>query len=197
MQLSNKIRSFRKERSLTQEQLAQALGITAGAVYKWEANLSTPDISLLVELADLFDTSVDVLLGHEVRNNRQAEADKLLARYPNCFEIVYHSAELYVYLAAAQLRLGEMDGARESLRTAKAAADWRVYAGVGGGGLLPACVAGGCAVSGHVCIMEIVFFRGAVHLCQQFTGFLRNRGINDGNEYTVRIHIIPSGKRAV
>lgn len=114
MRLSENIRSLRKERALTQEQLAQALGVTAGAVYKWEAKLSTPDLSLIVELADLFDTSVDVLLGYEMKNNRRdaaiarlkeflrskdarglAEADKLLIRYPNCFEIVYQSAVLY------------------------------------------------------------------------------------------------------
>lgn len=114
MQLSENIRAFRKERSLTQEQLAEALGLTAGAIYKWEAGLSTPDIGLIMELADLFDTSVDVLLGYKVRSNKQevaaerlkdflyrkderglAEADKLLIRYPNCFEIVYRSADLY------------------------------------------------------------------------------------------------------
>lgn len=114
MQLSDNIRSFRKERSLTQEQLAEALGVTDGAVYKWEAGLSTPDIRLIMELADLFDTSVDVLLGFEVKDNKRraavqrlkdfehhkdeqglAEADKLLIRYPNCFEIVYQSAVLY------------------------------------------------------------------------------------------------------
>lgn len=114
MKLSQNIRAFRRERALTQEQLAQALNVTAGAVYKWEAGLSTPDISLIVELADFFDTSVDVLLGYEVKNNRRetaaarlkdfvyrrdmsglAEADKLLVRYPNCFEIVYESAAMY------------------------------------------------------------------------------------------------------
>lgn len=114
MQLSNNIRYFRKERGLTQEQLAEALGVTASAVYKWEAGLSTPDINLIVGLADLFDTSVDVLLGYEVKDNKRAaavtrlkdfvhrrdergmdEADKLLIRYPNCFEIVYQSANLY------------------------------------------------------------------------------------------------------
>ena len=114
MQLSDNIRAFRKEHSLTQEQLAQALGVTAGAVYKWEAGLSTPDINLIMELADMFDTSVDVLLGYEVKNNKRgaaverlkdylhrrderglAEADKLVRRYPNCFEIVYRSADLY------------------------------------------------------------------------------------------------------
>lgn len=114
MQLSDNIRAFRKEYSLTQEQLAQALGLTTGAIYKWEAGLSVPDVGLIMELADLFDTSVDVLLGYKVRSNKQevaaerlkdflyrkderglAEADKLLIRYPNCFEIVYRSADLY------------------------------------------------------------------------------------------------------
>ena len=114
IKLSENIRAFRKARSLTQEQLAEALGVTVGAVYKWEAKLSTPDISLIVELADLFDTSVDVLLGYEVKDNKQsatierlkeylhnkdkqglAEADKALMRYPNNFDIVYQSAILY------------------------------------------------------------------------------------------------------
>lgn len=112
--LSENIRTFRKARSLTQEQLAETLGVTVGAVYKWEAKLSTPDINLIVKLADLFDTSVDVLLGYEVKNNKQkamvermkslmqnrdeqalTEAEKALNRYPNCFDIVYQSANLY------------------------------------------------------------------------------------------------------
>ena len=114
MKLSDNIRAFRKERSLTQEQLAEALGVTVGAVYKWEAKISTPDISLIVELADLFDTSVDVLLGYEVKSNKQAatvarlkeylhrkdksglvEAEKALLRYPNSFDVVHESAKLY------------------------------------------------------------------------------------------------------
>ena len=37
MKLAETIRTFRKERSLTQEQLSEVLGVTAGAVYKWEA----------------------------------------------------------------------------------------------------------------------------------------------------------------
>lgn len=112
--LSETIRAMRRARSLTQQQLADALGVTVGAVYKWEAGLSAPDLSLLVELADLFDTSVDVLLGYEVKSNRQAdtaarlreflqnrdsaglaEANKALIRYPNSFDIVYQSAMLY------------------------------------------------------------------------------------------------------
>lgn len=112
--LAENIRSFRKERSLTQEQLSEVLGVTAGAVYKWEAKLSVPDLPLIVEMADFFDTSVDVLLGYEMRDNHQeaavvrmkrylhdkdcegiSEAEKFLKKYPNSFEIVYRSAVLY------------------------------------------------------------------------------------------------------
>lgn len=114
IKLADQIRSFRKARSLTQEQLAEALGVTVGAVYKWETQRSTPDIDLIIALADLFDTSVDVLLGYEVKSNKQAatvarlnaylherdqsgleEAEKALLRYPNSFEVVHQSARLY------------------------------------------------------------------------------------------------------
>ena len=114
MMLAENIRKFRKERSLTQEQLSEALGVTAGAVYKWEAKLSIPELELIVQMADFFDTSVDVLLGYEVKDNRLeatvkrlqeyrrgkdlsrlAEAEKALRKYPHSFRIVNESAALY------------------------------------------------------------------------------------------------------
>lgn len=67
--LAENIRTFRKQRALTQEQLAEVLGVTVGAVYKWEARLSQPELSTIMELADFFDTSVDVLLGYELKDN--------------------------------------------------------------------------------------------------------------------------------
>ena len=69
LKLSDNIRNFRKDLKMTQEQLAEALGVTVGAVYKWENGRSTPEVNLLIEMADLFETSVDVLLGYKVRNN--------------------------------------------------------------------------------------------------------------------------------
>ena len=114
MKLAENIRRLRKERSLTQEQLAEVLMVTAGAVYKWEAGLSVPDIALIVEMADFFDTSVDALLGYTMKDNRVdaivkrmreyrrnkdreglAEAEKALKRYPHSFPIVRESATIY------------------------------------------------------------------------------------------------------
>ena len=65
--LAENIRQFRKQRKMTQEQLAEVLGVTVGAVHKWEARLSTPELSLIMEMADYFDISVDVLLGYEMK----------------------------------------------------------------------------------------------------------------------------------
>ena len=53
LKLSENIRTLRKEHGMTQEQLANALGVTVGAVYKWEAGLSIPEVRLLMEMADL------------------------------------------------------------------------------------------------------------------------------------------------
>lgn len=59
---SNNLKQFRKQKQLSQEQLAEQLGITTQAVSKWECGLSYPDIDLLPQLADLFCVSIDALL---------------------------------------------------------------------------------------------------------------------------------------
>ena len=113
--LAENIRTFRRERKMTQEQLATVLGVTVGAVYKWESGLSVPELDLIVRMADFFDTSVDVLLGHRMLDNRiestisrlysfletldpaaLTEAEKALAKYPHSFEIVYTCASVYL-----------------------------------------------------------------------------------------------------
>ena len=63
MMLAENIRMYRKKRRLTQEQLAADLGVTSGAVYKWEANLSVPELNMIIEIADYFDMSVDTRSG--------------------------------------------------------------------------------------------------------------------------------------
>ena len=61
--LGKRIAQLRKEKGMTQEQLAEKVGVSAQAVSKWENDVSCPDITLLPLLADLFGVSVDELLG--------------------------------------------------------------------------------------------------------------------------------------
>ncbi len=65
------IKKLRKQRDLTQEGLADLLGITYQAVSKWERGESYPDITLLPVIADYFDTSIDDLLGVDKAKNEQ------------------------------------------------------------------------------------------------------------------------------
>lgn len=62
MQIGEKIRKYRKEKNMTQEEMANRLGVTAPAVNKWENGNSYPDIMMLVPIARLLDISLDTLL---------------------------------------------------------------------------------------------------------------------------------------
>lgn len=114
MKLAENIRAFRKRQGLTQEQLAEVLGVTVGAVYKWDSRLSQPELKMIMAMADFFDTSVDVLLGYEMKDNRLqatverlkkyrrekdlaglAEAEMAMKKHPHNFDIVYTGASLY------------------------------------------------------------------------------------------------------
>lgn len=125
LQIAEKISRLRKERGMTQEQLAQALGVTFAAVSKWERGVACPELSCIVEMADLFETSVDALLGYQYRNNDRestvkrlrdyrhnlqpeglSDAEKALKKYPNNFEVVYACAVLY-HLQGIQTKNGK------------------------------------------------------------------------------------------
>lgn len=62
MVFASNLGEHRKKKGMSQEQLADAVGLSAQAVSKWECALSYPDITLLPVLSRLFDVSVDVLL---------------------------------------------------------------------------------------------------------------------------------------
>ena len=61
--LSNKISKLRRDNNMTQEQLAEKLGVTAQSVSKWENGITSPDITLIPAIAKLFNITTDVLLG--------------------------------------------------------------------------------------------------------------------------------------
>ena len=63
--LGQRIAAFRKERGLTQDELAVAMNISPQAVSKWENDISCPDITALGPLADFFHITIDELLRGE------------------------------------------------------------------------------------------------------------------------------------
>lgn len=113
--LSENINRLRKEKAMTQEQLAEALGVTFASVSKWERGVATPELRLIAEMADLFEVSLDALVGFELQGGGVAaqekkisglqsekryeeaikEAEKALLRFPNDFRIVFQCGQLY------------------------------------------------------------------------------------------------------
>ena len=71
--LGKRIMENRKKLGLTQDQLAEKLGVTAQAVSKWENDQSCPDITMLPKLAEIVGTTTDTLLGWQAQPVHQAE----------------------------------------------------------------------------------------------------------------------------
>ena len=63
--LGQRIFRLRKERHLTQEDIAKHFNISVQAISKWENDYSSPDISILLELSKILDVTVEYLLGGE------------------------------------------------------------------------------------------------------------------------------------
>lgn len=114
MQIGEVIRKYRKSADMTQEEMANRLGVTAPAVNKWENGNSYPDITLLAPIARLLGISTDELLSyHEELSSEEIQAlvrtadnkfqtenyedvfhwiKKELEKYPNCDQLIWQMA---------------------------------------------------------------------------------------------------------
>ena len=84
---------IRKEKGFTQNEIADKVGVTSQAVSKWENDLASPDIDILLQLSEIFDISVDELLGKETKKTvlndkpSKKDIDKMI------FKIIVTSAD--------------------------------------------------------------------------------------------------------
>ena len=75
MKLGQTIAELRKQNNMTQAEVADALHISYQAVSKWERDECLPDITLLPSIAELFQISIDKLLGHSYENKAEKLAE--------------------------------------------------------------------------------------------------------------------------
>ncbi len=82
MSIGTTIKRLRRERNITQEQLAELLGVSINAVSQWECDKTAPDISNLPLLANVFEVSADVLLEIDIsKSKKQAEIKEFTDKY--------------------------------------------------------------------------------------------------------------------
>ena len=89
MNIGIKIKEFRHQRDLTQEQLAEYLNVSVSAVSQWESGKTVPDVSTLLALANFFDVTLDELFDRASKEKeREMEKYHLLDReYANQGEV--------------------------------------------------------------------------------------------------------------
>ena len=82
MSIGTTIKKLRRDRNITQEQLAELLGVSTNAVSQWECDKTAPDISHLPVLANIFEVSADILLEIDIaKSKKQSEIKEFTAKY--------------------------------------------------------------------------------------------------------------------
>ena len=78
MNIADRIQSLRKNKGISQEELADKIGVTRQSVSKWESEQSTPDIEKIILLSDYFDVTTDYLL-KGIENTEKTRVEKNIA----------------------------------------------------------------------------------------------------------------------
>lgn len=81
------LKILRKEKGLTQEQLAERLGVAGRTVSRWETATNMPDLSILIQLAELYDVEVDEILDGERKKDMDKEIKETLIKAADYSEV--------------------------------------------------------------------------------------------------------------
>lgn len=112
IKINEQIAKLRKQKEITQEELAVAIGVTNQAVSKWESGQCCPDIQLLPDIAKYFGISIDELMGveapkKEIKDSKQdmptAESDPL---FESALNVLSESGKVTASLLQRKLQIG-------------------------------------------------------------------------------------------
>lgn len=100
LNISDNIANLRHQKKVTQEQLAEFIGVTKAAVSKWETGQNTPDITILPQLAAFFNVTIDELIGYSPQLSKEQIQNlyqKFAAEFATCpFDEVMEKTQTYV-----------------------------------------------------------------------------------------------------
>ena len=87
--ISNNVRRLRRQRDMSQAQLADRLGVTRQTVSGWERGLTYPDLPMLEKLAEVFDTDLNGLLYPNTREGQRQKGEPLRYRFVPLSMLIY------------------------------------------------------------------------------------------------------------
>lgn len=107
MEFQQRLYELRKKSGLSQEGLADLLGVSRQAVQKWETGASRPDLDNLAALARYFNVSLDYLVtGQEARAASEPAPTTIVNNYYSCFQYEYKSKRTLFGLPLVHIRFG-------------------------------------------------------------------------------------------
>ena len=107
MKIGSKLQKLRKQKGLSQEDLAEILGVTRQAVYKWEQDISLPETDKLVKLAKLFNISLDSLFDNINSDLEENETVKHVTLVIKRYHYEYKSKKTLFGLPLVHINLGQ------------------------------------------------------------------------------------------
>lgn len=107
MSIGEKIFQYRKEKKITQEELADKLNVTRQTISKWETEESLPDLDKIAPLCELFGISADELLTDKkvVKESPKEEPNKLRALIISISVAIYFLSVIWIIFASEVLNL--------------------------------------------------------------------------------------------
>ena len=119
MNIGTNIYTLRKEKKITQAQLAEKLGVSEQAVSKWENEQCAPDVSLFPIIADYFGVSIDRLFGYHM--NSYADEVKAIMKAADDSKDTYKEIEI---ISEGNMSLGCIRMSGSSDTTVASTSEW-------------------------------------------------------------------------
>ena len=88
LKIGKRIKALRNRDDVTQEKLADAIGVTSQAISKWENEMGYPDIEYIIPIANFFNVTIDELFGHD-----KGESENKIKEYCNKFDEMHRNWE--------------------------------------------------------------------------------------------------------
>lgn len=113
-QFGELLSELRKDRKLTQKELATAIFVTPGTISNYEIGAHFPDVEKLIELADFFDVTTDYLLGRTTANlspsvfDEVVAAGKSLGEFVEDFKSISPERKRALLLVMKDMKIGTM-----------------------------------------------------------------------------------------
>lgn len=122
VKIGNQIKALRNRDGVTQELLAEALGVTSQAISKWENEIGYPDIEYITPIANFFNVTIDQLFGHD-----RSESDNKINEYSEKLDAMHRNwVDVNTRIDLARQALAEFP-ADEKLLVRLATALWEKW----------------------------------------------------------------------